>query len=89
MEPESPPLVFTKRFLRQWRHLAPPAYSAVEKALQKLERGAGTLKALTSYVGLYEMRAPNGLRIILERCEAGPGWVIRAVGDHDPILRRP
>jgi len=83
------PLVMTKRFLRQWRHLAPPAQAAVEKALQKLERGAGTLKALTSYVGLYEIRITSGVRLILERCEAGPGWIIRAVGDHDPILRRP
>ena len=89
MKPDTPPLVMTKRFLRQWRHLAPPAQAAVSKTLSKIERGAGAMKALTSYVGLFEARAPNGLRIILERCESGPGWIVRSVGDHDPILRRP
>ncbi len=89
MSSPSSPVVLTQRFLRQWRHLAPPAYVAVEKALTKLERGAGAVKALSSYAGLFELRGPNGLRIILERAESGSGWIVRSVGAHDPILRRP
>ena len=80
-------MILSKRFKRQWRRLPPPAQTAVRKALDKLERGAGALKALSTHAGLYEIRVPHGLRIIVRR--QGPCLVVRAVGAHDPILRRP
>ncbi len=87
--PESTPIVLTKRFRRQRGRLAPPAQAAVEKTLKKLQRGAGSLKALVAYTGLFELRAAHGLRLIVERADGGPGWIVRSVGAHDPILRRP
>ena len=80
-------LILSKRFKRQWRRLPGPAQAAVSKALRKLERGAGAMKALSTHPGLYEMRALHGIRIIIQ--PQGQRLVVRGVGYHDPILRRP
>ena len=80
-------VILSKRFKRQWRRLPGPAQAAVSKALHKLERGAGAMKALSTHPGLYEVRALHGIRIIV--VPRGQSLVVRAVGYHDPILRRP
>lgn len=79
--------ILSKRFKRQWRRLPLPAQAAVDKALRKLDRGAETMKALSTHPGLYEMRALHGIRIIIQ--PQGQRFVVRGVGYHDPILRRP
>jgi len=83
------PLILTTRFRRQWTRLPPDAQVAVGKVLAKLRHGACRIKALTAYPDLYEVRASNNLRVIVERPFAATGTVIRSVGYHGPILRRP
>jgi len=83
------PLVLTYRFKRQWNRLAPDAQIAVGKALTKLRQGACRMKSLSAYPGLYEVRVTNAIRMIIERPRAAEGTIVRSVGDHDPILRRP
>ena len=81
------PLVTTYRFERQWSRLPREAHEAVGKALDKLRRGSCRMKSLTAYPGLFEVRVLSRLRLIIE-C-SGEGFIVRSVGAHDPILRRP
>ena len=81
------PLVMTYLFKRQWHRLPREAQVAVGKALIKLRRGSCRMKSLTAYPGLFEVRVLNRLRLIVE-CP-GEGFIVRSVGPHDPILRRP
>ncbi len=80
--------VLTKRFQRQLDRLTGPAANAAHRALHKLQRGELPLKNLVAYPGLYEARVMAGLRLIVERADDA-GWIVRSVGAHDPILRRP
>lgn len=80
--------VLTRRFQRQWDRLTGPAREAVGRALHKLQRGELPLKSLVAYPGMYEARVMAGMRMIVERGD-GPGWIVRSIGPHDPILRRP
>lgn len=82
-------LVLTYRFRRQWNRLPPEAQVAVGKVLTKLRAGSCRMKALTAYPGLYEIRVSNTLRLIVERPFSEAGTIVRSVGDHGPILRRP
>lgn len=88
-EPEACPLVLSYRFRRQWNRLSPDAQVAVAKILTKLRRGTCRMKALSAYPGLYEIRVSPRLRLIVERPFADDGTIVRSVGDHGPILRRP
>ena len=81
------PLVMTYRFRRQWHRLPREAHEAVGKVLTKLRRGSCRMKSLTAHPGLFEVRVLSRLRLIIE-CP-GEGFIVRSVGDHDPILRRP
>lgn len=81
------PLVMTYRFERQWRRLPKEAQVAVGKVLTKLRKGSCRMKSLTAYPGLFEVRVLSRLRLIIE-CP-GEGFIVRSVGAHDPILRRP
>ena len=81
------PLVMTCRFERQWRRLPKEAQVAVGKVLTKLRKGSCRMKSLTAYPGLFEVRVLSRLRLIIE-CP-GEGFIVRSVGAHDPILRRP
>ncbi len=83
------PIIATKRFGRQLSRLPRPARDAVETALAKLARGAGSMKVLVAHTGLLEVRVTNHIRLIVELPASGPGLVVRSVGDHDVILRRP
>lgn len=87
-DPSPAPVVMTRRFKRQWDRLTGPAARAVGQALHKLQRGELPLKRLVAFPGLYEARVLTGVRLIVERADS-PGWIVRSVGDHDPILRRP
>ena len=85
---EQRPLVMTYRFRRQWRRLPREGQAAVGKALTKLRRGgSGRIKPLATHPGLYEVRVLSGIRMIVEMC--GDGLIVRSVGNHGPILRRP
>jgi hypothetical protein len=86
---EQHPLVLSYRFRRQWNRLAPDAQVAVGKVLTKLRQGSCRMKALSAYPGLYEIRISNSLRLIVERPFSDEGTIVRSVGDHGPILRRP
>ena len=82
-------LVLSYRFRRQWNRLAPETQVVVGKTLTKLRRGACRMKALSAYPGLYEIRISSRLRLIVEQPFADAGLIVRAIGDHGPILRRP
>ena len=88
-EPGNRPVVLSYRFRRQWNRLAPEAQVAVGKILTKLRSGACRVKSLSAYPGLYEIRVSPSLRLIIERPFANAGPIVRSVGDHGPILRRP
>ena len=77
----------TYRFKRQWHRLPREAQAAVGKALTKLRRGSCRIKPLATHPGLFEVRVLTRLRLIIE-CP-GEGFIVRSVGPHDPILRRP
>ncbi|AUW92640.1 hypothetical protein BXT84_00625 [Sulfobacillus thermotolerans] len=83
------PLILSYRFCRQRDRLAPPAQVAVDKVLIKLSGGSCKLKKLSAYPGLYEIRISPSLRLIIERPFANAGTIVRSVGPHGPILRRP
>lgn len=87
--PTNTPCVLSKRFQRQWDRLSGPAAEAVSRALHKLRRGTLPLRALTAYPGCYEAKVLARMRLIVERGQGGSGWIVRSVGNHDPILRRP
>ena len=84
---EQRPLVMTYRFKRQWRRLPAQAQEAVGKSLTKLRGGSCRIKPLVTHPGLFEVRVLSGIRMIVEMC--GDGLIVRSVGNHGPILRRP
>ena len=81
------PIVLTKRFLRQWHKMADPANTAIARSLTKLRQGAIPMKALLAHPDCYEVRPLARLRLIIEQADGG--WIVRSVGDHDPVLRHP
>jgi len=81
------PIMLTKRFLRQWHKMADPANTAIARSLTKLRQGAIPMKAMAAHPTYYELRPLAHLRLIVEQADGG--WIVRSVGDHDPVLRHP
>jgi hypothetical protein len=67
--------------------VADPANTAIARSLTKLRQGAIPMKALLAHPDCYEVRPLARLRLIIEQADGG--WIVRSVGDHDPVLRHP
>ena len=77
-------LTLTTHFRRQWSRLPAPAQAQVAKALEKLHRGIGKRKAITTRPGTFEIRAAGDLRVLWNY--AGVGRIeVQSVVNHDGI----